>query len=311
MEEANQRQKRRLFEKLQRAIDGNLKGKHIAIWGLAFKPNTDDMREAPSLVLIDALRYAGATVTAHDPAAMEEARRLLGDVIRYADSNYQAVEGADALVVVTDWNEYRHPDFGRIKAALRNRSLSMVAIFTTTRRWGRWGLCTTRSADVCNRQAISSGAWTAYTNSPGISTTSHERLPNRINTKRAVIGVIGLGYVGLPLVRAFTAAGFRCLGFDIDQSKVDRLNAGQSYIGHLDCSELASLIREKRFEPTADIRRLSEADCIIICVPTPLNDSRDPDLSYIEGTAQSDRQDAAARAARRAGEHDLSRRRRA
>jgi UDPglucose 6-dehydrogenase len=119
VELANQRQKRRLFEKLQRAIGGNLQGTHIAVWGLAFKPNTDDMREAPSLVLIDALLEAGATVTAHDPAAMPEARRVIGDGIRYADSNYQAVEGADALVVVTDWNEYRHPDFGRIKAALR------------------------------------------------------------------------------------------------------------------------------------------------------------------------------------------------
>ena len=86
---------------------------------LAIKPHTDDMREAPSLVLIDALRDAGATVTAHDPAAMAEARRMIGDGIRYAESNYQALEGADALVVVTDWNEYRHPDFGRIKATLR------------------------------------------------------------------------------------------------------------------------------------------------------------------------------------------------
>jgi UDP-N-acetyl-D-glucosamine dehydrogenase len=117
--------------------------------------------------------------------------------------------------------------------------------------------------------------------------TSYERLQTRIDSKSALIGVIGLGYVGLPLVRAFTTSGFRCLGFDIDQSKVDRLNAGQSYIGHLDGSELASLIRAKRFEPTSDLLRLSEADCIIICVPTPLNDSRDPDLSYIEGTARS------------------------
>jgi UDPglucose 6-dehydrogenase len=119
VEVANQRQKRRLFEKLRRAIGGDLRGTHVALWGLAFKPNTDDMREAPSLVLIDALREAGATVTAHDPAAMAEARRMIGDRIGYAVSNYQALEGADALVVVTDWNEYRHPDFGRIKAALR------------------------------------------------------------------------------------------------------------------------------------------------------------------------------------------------
>ena len=119
VEEANRRQKRRLFEKLEAALDGNLRGKHIAVWGLAFKPNTDDMREAPALNLIEALLSADATVAAHDPAAMAEARRRMGDAIRYADSNYEALEGADALVIVTDWNEYRHPDFARIKSILR------------------------------------------------------------------------------------------------------------------------------------------------------------------------------------------------
>jgi UDPglucose 6-dehydrogenase len=119
VELANERQKRRLFEKLQAAFDGELKGAHIAVWGLAFKPSTDDMREAPALALIQALLDAGATVTAHDPAAMPEAQRRIGDAIRYAESNYDALEGADALVVVTDWNEYRHPDFNRIKAMLR------------------------------------------------------------------------------------------------------------------------------------------------------------------------------------------------
>ena len=116
---------------------------------------------------------------------------------------------------------------------------------------------------------------------------SRERLAELIQTKKAVIGVIGLGYVGLPLIRAFTTAGFRCLGFDVDQSKVDKLGAGLSYIKHIDSAALAQLIRESRFEPTADMSRLAEADCIIICVPTPLNDSRDPDLSYIEGTTHS------------------------
>jgi UDP-N-acetyl-D-glucosamine dehydrogenase len=116
---------------------------------------------------------------------------------------------------------------------------------------------------------------------------SHARLAELINTKRAVIGVIGLGYVGLPLIRAFTGAGFRCMGFDVDQSKVDKLTAGQSYIKHIDSAALATLIKEKKFEPTADMTRLSESDCIIICVPTPLNESRDPDLSYIDGTAST------------------------
>jgi len=119
VEEANEHQKRRLFEKIEAALNGKLRGSHIALWGLAFKPNTDDMREAPALTLIDGLLAAGATVVAHDPAAMPECRRRLGDRIRYADSNYGALDGADALVVVTDWNEYRHPDFNRMKQALR------------------------------------------------------------------------------------------------------------------------------------------------------------------------------------------------
>ncbi len=118
VEHANGRQKKRLFQKLQAAL-GDVKGTHIAIWGLAFKPNTDDMREAPALDLIEALVGNGATVTAHDPAAMEEARRRIGNAINYAPTNYEALTNADALVIVTDWNEYRHPDFARIKATLR------------------------------------------------------------------------------------------------------------------------------------------------------------------------------------------------
>jgi UDPglucose 6-dehydrogenase len=118
VEGANERQKQRLFEKLHRAL-GNVRGTHIAVWGLAFKPNTDDMREAPALVLIEQLLDAGATVTAHDPAAMHETQRKIGDRIGYAETNYDALTNADALVVVTDWNEYRHPDFIRIKATLR------------------------------------------------------------------------------------------------------------------------------------------------------------------------------------------------
>ena len=118
VEDANERQKHRLFEKVKKALDGKLKGARIALWGLAFKPQTDDMREAPSLTLIDELKKAGATVVAHDPAAIHEARRKIGDTIEYAETNYAALDGADALVVVTDWNEYRHPDFGKIKSAL-------------------------------------------------------------------------------------------------------------------------------------------------------------------------------------------------
>ena len=118
VEDANDRQKQRLFEKLQGVLGANLKGSRVAVWGLAFKAQTDDMRESPALSLIESLLAAGATVTGHDPAAMHEAERRLGTKIRYAKTNYDALDGADALVVVTDWNEYRFPDFARIKAAL-------------------------------------------------------------------------------------------------------------------------------------------------------------------------------------------------
>jgi UDPglucose 6-dehydrogenase len=118
VEEANEAQKHRLFAKLRELL-GDVHGRRVAIWGLAFKPNTDDMREAASLVLIDELLAAGATVVAHDPVAMHETQRRLGDRIEYAKGSYDALDGADALVIVTDWNEYRHPDFGRIKQALK------------------------------------------------------------------------------------------------------------------------------------------------------------------------------------------------
>ena len=118
VEEANDAQKHVLFRKVQECL-GSVQGKRIAVWGLAFKPNTDDMREAPALVLIEELLAAGAEVIAHDPVAMHETERRIGKTITYASSNYEAIEGADALIVVTDWNAYRHPDFERIKAALR------------------------------------------------------------------------------------------------------------------------------------------------------------------------------------------------
>lgn len=119
VESANADQKRRLCEKLGDALDGELHGARVALWGLAFKPQTDDMRESPALTLIDDLLARGAAVVAHDPVAMDEAHRRLGDRIEYAETNYEAVNGADALVIVTDWNEYRHPDFARIRKLLR------------------------------------------------------------------------------------------------------------------------------------------------------------------------------------------------
>jgi UDPglucose 6-dehydrogenase len=119
VEDVNERQKLRLGEKLREAIGDDLSGMHFALWGLAFKPQTDDMRDAPSLTLIEDLLAAGATVCAHDPAAIKEARHRLGERIQFAETNYDALDKADALVVVTDWNEYRHPDFARVKESLR------------------------------------------------------------------------------------------------------------------------------------------------------------------------------------------------
>ena len=119
VESANERQKTVLVSKLRSALAGDLAGKRIAIWGLAFKAGTDDMREAPALTIIDALLAEGVSICAHDPAAMNHARGLLGNRIDFAETNYEALAGADALVVVTDWMEYRHPDFERVKRTLR------------------------------------------------------------------------------------------------------------------------------------------------------------------------------------------------
>ena len=119
VEAANERQKRVLGVKIKHAIGTELQGKRIALWGLAFKAGTDDMREAPALTLIETLLADGATICAHDPAAMDQARVLLGDTVEYAEGNYEALTGADALVIVTDWNEYRNPDFERIKKTLK------------------------------------------------------------------------------------------------------------------------------------------------------------------------------------------------
>ncbi len=115
---ANERQKRVLFEKLHRHFDGKLAGTRIAVWGLAFKAETDDVRESPALVLIDTLLTAGAKVRVHDPAALERARRHFGPRVAYAMHAYEALEGAAALAIVTEWLEYRNPDFARMKQLL-------------------------------------------------------------------------------------------------------------------------------------------------------------------------------------------------
>ena len=112
-------------------------------------------------------------------------------------------------------------------------------------------------------------------------------LLHRIQSHEATIGVIGLGYVGLPLVLRFGEERFNVIGFDVDPAKVSKLNAGQSYIQHIAADRIRHLRSEKRFEATSDFKRLSEPDCIIICVPTPLTAKKDPDLQYIESTAQA------------------------
>ena len=119
VEAVNQDQKHRMFAKLQQALGEDLTGTRIAVWGLAFKPNTDDMREAPALALIEDLLGAGASVAVHDPVAMDEAKHKLGSTVEFAPTSYDALQGADALAVVTDWNEYRHPDFARMRQTLR------------------------------------------------------------------------------------------------------------------------------------------------------------------------------------------------
>jgi UDPglucose 6-dehydrogenase len=120
VERVNEKQKRLLVDKVTRFFGGKLSGKTFAVWGLAFKPRTDDMRDAPAITVINALLKAGAKVQAFDPEAMHEARKLFGERIRYAEHNYDALEGAAALLILTEWNEFRRPDFGRIKQMLKN-----------------------------------------------------------------------------------------------------------------------------------------------------------------------------------------------
>ena len=122
VQQANEVQKRVLTAKVQRRFGADLSGRHFAVWGLAFKPNTDDMREAPAVLLIEDLLQAGATVSAYDPVARKEAHRLLGHHtgLTLVDSAPQALEAADALVIVTEWKEFRSPDFEAISKTLKS-----------------------------------------------------------------------------------------------------------------------------------------------------------------------------------------------
>ena len=121
VENVNERQKSVLYNKLYTYYKGDMKNKNIAVWGLAFKPNTDDVREAPSLVLIRKLINAGANVTAYDPAAIGEAKRILGDAITYVENKSEVLNDADALILVTEWNEFRVPDYKKMEKLMRNK----------------------------------------------------------------------------------------------------------------------------------------------------------------------------------------------
>lgn len=111
-------------------------------------------------------------------------------------------------------------------------------------------------------------------------------LLDSIKTRQCTVGVIGLGYVGLPLIDAFTSKGFKCLGFDVDPTKVEKLMKGESYIKHIESQKIENWLEKELFEATNDMNRLSEPETLLICVPTPLDDARDPDLRYVEGTCE-------------------------
>ena len=121
VEAVNERQKGILFEKFERYFNGDVAGRSVAMWGLSFKPETDDMREAPSLVLIERLLAAGCKVRAFDPIAMDEARRRLGDKVEYCSSKYDALEGVDALMIVTEWKQFRLPNWSRVAELMKGR----------------------------------------------------------------------------------------------------------------------------------------------------------------------------------------------
>ena len=121
--DVNEKQKLHLMPKINDYFNGDLAGKHFALWGLAFKPNTDDIREAPALYMIEALLAAGATVAAFDPEAMPNVKALLGDTISFAENQYDALEGADALIIATEWNEFRTPDFLKMVKSLKQKAI--------------------------------------------------------------------------------------------------------------------------------------------------------------------------------------------
>ena len=139
VDEVNEAQKNVLFRKIETHFRGALRGKTIAIWGLAFKPRTDDIRESPALVLIDSLLAAGAHLRVHDPEANRNVQAIYGDRLTYCDRPYGALEQADALVIVTEWNEFRNPDFEVMSRLLREPVIFDGRNVYDPRGWRRWG----------------------------------------------------------------------------------------------------------------------------------------------------------------------------
>ncbi len=119
--EVNEKQKMHLIPKIKKYFEGNLKGKHFALWGLAFKPNTDDIREAPALFIIDALMKEGCTLSVFDPEAMTNVKAQIGDTVKYGENQYDVLENADALIIATEWNEFRTPNFLKMVTSMKNK----------------------------------------------------------------------------------------------------------------------------------------------------------------------------------------------
>ena len=119
--EVNEKQKMHLLPKIKSFFKDGIKGKHLAIWGLAFKPNTDDIREAPALTIIKDLHEAGAHIKVYDPEAMKNVKNQIGNIVDYSENQYDALEGADALIIATEWSEFRTPDFNKMASLLKNK----------------------------------------------------------------------------------------------------------------------------------------------------------------------------------------------
>ena len=204
VEAVNDRQKLVIAEKVIRRFGEDLTGKTFAIWGLAFKPQTDDMREAPAIYIIKELVKRGATIQAYDPKAMEEAQHFyLKDVpeVSYFNSKYETLKNADAMILLTEWKEFRSPDFEELKTQLKQ-----AVIFDGRNQY--------------NESNLKKLGFEYFQIGKKLNKSFRDKLMKKIK-----IAVIGLGYVGLPLARLF-ATKYPVIGFDINKERVRELQAG-------------------------------------------------------------------------------------